>query len=335
MLKVAVIGYGYWGPNLVRNFMASPATTVLYVVDANADRLKAVQRLYPTIKITTDLSVALADPEVMAVSIATPVSTHFDLAMAALQAGKHVLLEKPMTESSEKCKILIEEADKRGLVLMVDHTFPYTGAVRKIKEFIDKGELGEIYYFDSVRVNLGLFQHDVSVIWDLAVHDLSILDFILKEHPVAVSATGTAHVKGEPEDVAYLTLFFKSNLIAHIHVNWLAPVKLRQTLIGGAKKMVVYDDAEMTEKIKIYDKGITLTTDPENIYQMRVGYRTGDMLCPKLDGAEALKALVEHFARCVEQGEKPITSAESGLRVVRIMEAATESMLRKGECIEL
>ena len=335
MVKIAVIGYGYWGPNLVRNFMASPATTVVYVVDANQERLKNVQRLYPTIKVTTDLSTALADPEVSAVSIATPVSTHFDLAMAALKAGKHVLLEKPMTESSEKCKTLIKEANDRKLVLMVDHTFPYTGAVRKIKELIDKGELGDIYYFDSVRVNLGLFQHDVSVLWDLAVHDLSILDFILKENPVAVSATGISHVKGEPEDVAYLTLFFESKLIAHIHVNWLAPVKLRQTLIGGSKKMVVYDDAEPTEKVKIYDKGITLTSDAENIYQMRVGYRTGDMLCPKLDGAEALKALVEHFARCIEQGETPITSKESGLRVVRILEAATESILRKGECINL
>ena len=270
-----------------------------------------------------------------AIAIATPVSTHFNLAMKALEAGKHVLVEKPLAENSDKCSRMIDEAAKRNLILMVDHTFAYTGAVRKIRELIASKQLGEIYYYDSVRVNLGLFQHDVSVVWDLAVHDLSIMEFLFPEKPIAVSATGISHIEGQPVNIAYLTLFFDNNLIAHIHVNWMAPVKVRQTLIGGSEKMIVYNDLEPTEKIKIYDKGITLKDDPNNIYQMRVGYRVGDMWCPKVESTEALKVLVSHFADCIIEGEEPITSAQSGFQVVKSMEAATQSIKEHGKSINL
>jgi predicted dehydrogenase len=335
MLKIGIVGLGYWGPNLVRNFSQAASTQVKYVCDLNQSRLTKIKNIYPNIYTTTDINEILKDKDIDAVSIATPVSTHFDLAMKALKAGKHVLLEKPLTDSSDKCKRLIDEADANNLVLMVDHTFPYTAAVQKIKELVSNGDIGELYYYDSARVNLGLFQHDVSVIWDLAVHDLSILEFIHKEHPIAVSATGISHVEGQPENIAYLTIFYKSNMIAHIHVNWLAPVKLRQTLIGGSKKMILYDDMEPSEKIKIYDKGITFVDDDESITRMRIGYRSGDVLSPNLDRVEALSSLVKHFARCIEEGEQPITSAESGMRVVRILEAATESMAKKGEMVRL
>ncbi|MCX6844874.1 MAG: Gfo/Idh/MocA family oxidoreductase [candidate division WOR-3 bacterium] len=335
MLRIGVIGYGYWGPNLVRNFHETPGAQVVCVADKNPQRLDLLRSRYPGVKTVRDEQELFASPEVDAVAIATPVSTHADLTIAALRAGKHVLVEKPMAETSVKCRTMIEEAKRAGRTLMVDHTFPFTGAVRKIKELIQAGELGEIYYYDSVRVNLGLFQHDVSVIWDLAVHDLSILDSILTQKPVAVSATGMSHLKGQTEDIAYLTLYFAGNTIAHINVNWLSPVKLRQTLIGGSKKMIVYDDVELTEKVKVYDKGVTIETDPSSIYEMKVGYRTGDMWAPKLDGSEALRLLARHFLECVAEGKTPITSAESGCRVVRTMEAATESMAKRGEMVSL
>jgi predicted dehydrogenase len=335
MLRIGVIGYGYWGPNLVRNFHETPGAQVTCVADMNPQRLDLLRSRYPGVKTMKDEQELFASPDVDAVAIATPVSTHADLTIAALRAGKHVLVEKPMAETSAKCRIMIEEAKRAGRTLMVDHTFPFTGAVRKIKELIQAGELGEIYYYDSARVNLGLFQHDVSVIWDLAVHDLSIIDYILTDKPVAVSCTGISHVKGQTENIAYLTLFYAGNTIAHIHVNWLAPVKLRQTLIGGSKKMIVYDDLEPTEKIKVYDKGVSVETNPDSILEMKVGYRTGDMWAPKLDGSEALRLLARHFLECIAEGKTPITSAESGCRVVRIMEAATESMAKHGEMVRL
>jgi predicted dehydrogenase len=277
----------------------------------------------------------LAIPSIDAVVIATPVFTHFDLALAALQAGKHVMVEKPMTTSSEQALRLIEEAATRKLVLMVDHTFVYTGAVRKMHDLIASNELGEIYYFDSVRVNLGLFQNDVNVIWDLAVHDLSILNYVLPSQPYAVSATGISHIPGGTENIAYMTLFFANNLIAHVNVNWLAPVKVRRTLIGGSQRMIVYDDLEPSEKIKIYDKGITLNNNSESMYKMLVGYRTGDMWSPKLDMTEALHTEGLHFINCIQQGERPITDGQAGLRVVRILEAATQSMKKQGQLVEL
>ncbi len=330
MIGIGVIGYGYWGPNLVRNFTAAEGSRVACVCDRSRRRLEAAAAAYPSIHLTTRAEEVLGNPEVDAVAVATPVSTHYDLALRALQAGKHVLVEKPLADSSEKCRRLIEEAERRRLLLMVDHTFPYTGAVRKIKELIDTGDLGELFYYDSVRVNLGLFQHDVSVVWDLAVHDLSILDYLLAERPTAVSATGMSHVAGQPENIAYLTLFYESNLIAHVHVNWLAPVKVRQTLIGGSARMIVYDDVEPSEKIKVYDKGVTLETDTEGIHEMLVSYRTGDMRAPQLDRTEALGGLARNFLGSIEGGEEPITSAEAGWRVVRLMEAAGRSMAAGG-----
>ena len=335
MIGVGVIGYGYWGPNLVRNFAEAPGSQVVAVSDLRPERLDLARRRYPVIETTTDYHDLLADARIDAIAIATPVSTHFELAMQVLQAGKHVWVEKPLAATSEQAIRLIGEADRRNRMLMVDHTFVYTGAVRKIRELVATNGLGDIYYYDSVRVNLGLFQHDVNVIWDLAVHDLSIMDYVLPSQPCAVSATGMSHVLGEPENIAYLTLFFDNCLIAHIHVNWLAPVKVRRTLIGGSRKMIVYDDLEPSEKVKVYDKGITINESPESIYQMLIGYRTGDMWAPQLDMTEALRTEALHFIRCIEEGERPITDGEAGLRVVRILEAATQSMAKRGLLVQL
>lgn len=335
-INIGVIGYGYWGPNLVRNFAEIPGAQVTSVSDFKPELLAKAQARYPSIKVTTDSRDLLKDPTIDAIAIATPVSTHYDLALAALQAGKHVLVEKPMTTTSEQAMRLIDEAEKRNLVLMVDHTFVYTGAVRKMHDLIATKTLGDIYYYDSVRVNLGLFQHDVNVIWDLAVHDLSIMNYLLPSRPYAVSATGMSHVPGEPENIAYLTLFFANNLIAHIHVNWLAPVKVRRTLIGGSQRMIVYDDLEPSEKLKIYDKGITTVNgNSESVYQMLIGYRTGDMWSPKLDMTEALNTEGLHFIDCIQKGDRPITDGQAGLQVVRILEAATQSLKQQGRLIEL
>jgi predicted dehydrogenase len=333
MIRVAVVGYGYWGPNLVRNFAEQANARVVAVSDRRAERLALVERRYPGIRVTTDASTIIDASDVDAVVIATPVDFHFELAMAALRAGKHVLVEKPIASNSDQAARLVEEAARRRLVLMVDHTFVYTGAVTKIRELVTGGELGEVYYYDSTRVNLGLFQHDVNVLWDLAVHDLSIMDFVLARNPVAVSATGLAHVPGQPENIAYMTMFFDGPLIAHLHVNWLAPVKVRRTLLGGSRRMVVFDDLETSEKIKVYDKGISVNPSPENVYQMRVGYRTGDMWAPKLDVTEALAVEAAHFLDCVAGGARPITDGEAGLRVVRLLEAATASMADRGRLV--
>jgi predicted dehydrogenase len=337
MIGVAVIGYGYWGPNLVRNLAEIPNTQLRTVCDLKKERLASVRSRYPGIAATDRFDEVLADPDISAVAIATPVCSHYRLAMSALMAGKHVFIEKPIASTSEEAQRLVDEAARRNLVLAVDHTFIHTGAVRKMREIV-QSSLGDVYYYDSVRVNLGLFQHDVSVIWDLAVHDLSIMDFVLPEKPVAVSATGMSHVPGEPENIAYLNLFFAGNLIAHIHVNWLAPVKVRRTLIGGSSKMIVYDDLEPSEKIKVYDKGITLgrrQDSPDNIYQALVGYRTGDMWAPQLEASEALRVELQEFADCIEKGAAPIADGEAGLRVVHILEAATQSLAQRGRVVEL
>jgi predicted dehydrogenase len=337
MIGVAVVGYGYWGPNLVRNLWDTPEARLVSVCDLRTERLAGVQARYPAVEITGNYSDLLNDPRVDAIAIATPVSSHFDLALKALQAGKHVFVEKPITSTAEQAQRLIDEAATRKLTLAVDHTFVYTGAVRKMRELVESESVGDIYYYDSVRVNLGLFQHDVNVLWDLAVHDLSIMDYVLPAHPVAVSATGISHVAGEPENIAYLTLFFETNLIAHIHVNWLAPVKVRQTLLGGSRKMIVYDDLEPSEKIKVYDKGITLNdkANGEKRYQMLVGYRTGDMWAPQLDMTEALSLELRQFVKAVEGETTLKTDGNSGLRVVRVLEAATQSMAARGRVIEL
>ncbi|MBZ5647079.1 MAG: Gfo/Idh/MocA family oxidoreductase [Acidobacteriia bacterium] len=335
MIRVGVIGYGYWGPNLVRNFCEAPGSQVTMVSDLSSERLGKVTGRYPGVRVTTNHHELLHDPSVDLVAIVTPVSTHYDLALQALQAGKHVLVEKPFTATSEQGLRLIEEAERRRLVLMVDHTFVYTGAVRKIRELIANKVVGDVYYYDSVRVNLGLFQHDVNVIWDLAVHDLAIMDYVLDAKPVAVSAAGMSHVPGKPENIAFLTLFFEDNLIAHFHLNWLSPVKIRRTLIGASQKMIVYDDMDLSEKVKVYDKGITVAANLDSFYQMIVGYRTGDMWAPNVPGTEALQVEAQHVVQCIEKGERPITDAQAGLRVVRILEAASESLKQRGIPVEI
>ncbi len=335
MIKVGVIGYGYWGPNLVRNFMEAPGSTVMAVSDLRCERLQSLGDRYPTIKTTTNTDELLNDPAIDALVIATPVSSHFELGMAALKAGKHVLVEKPLASNSEQAEQLIAEAARRQRVLMVDHTFVYTGAVRKIRELITKNGLGDIYYYDAVRVNLGLFQHDVNVIWDLAIHDLSIMDYVLPNKATAVSATGISHIPGQPENVAYITLFFDNPQIAHVHVNWLTPVKVRHTLIGGSEKMILYDDLEPSEKVKIYDKGVTISQSPEAVYEMLVSYRSGDMWAPRLDATEALQVEAQHFIDCIEHGKEPITDGQTGLRLVQIVEAAEKSLRARGQLVEI
>ena len=335
MIGVGVIGYGYWGPNLVRNFSETNGTAVIGVCDLSPRRLALVAKRYPAVEATSDYQALLANPKIDAIAISTPVSSHFDLAMRALKAGKHILVEKPLASTSAQVLTLIEEAERRKLVLMVDHTFVYTGAVRKIAETIQSGAMGELLYYDSMRINLGLFQHDVNVMWDLAVHDLAIMQNILPDWPTAITATGMTHVAGGVENVAYITAFYPNKLIAHINVNWLSPVKVRRTLIAGTKQMIVYDDVEASEKVKIYDRGITVTNTPEDEYKIMVSYRTGDMHSPKLDSTEALSVEAHHFADCIEHGKRPITNGQAALQVVRALEAATLSMRERGRLVEL
>jgi predicted dehydrogenase len=336
MVRVGLIGYGYWGPNLLRNFAELPGSQVAAVCDLRPERLELVRRRYPAVRTTTNWLDLIGDPSIDAIAVATPVSTHFDLASEALRAGKHVLVEKPLTANSEQALGLMEEAARRKRVLMVDHTFVYTGAVRKIRELVAKGTVGEIYYYDSVRVNLGLFQHDVDVIWDLAVHDLAIMIYVLERVPCTIAATGMNHFQGGKENIAYITAFFEGMLMAHINVNWLAPVKVRRTLIGGSRQMIVYDDMEITEKVKVYDRGVTINAGhTEHAYQERVGYRMGDMWAPNLDITEALRVEEQEFIEAIEKGRRPITDGEAGLQVVRILEAATESMKARGKLVEV
>jgi len=334
MVNLGFIGYGYWGPNLVRNFYATKDAKVVKVCDLRKERLGIVETSYPAVQTTPDYKDLMKDTQIDAIVISTPVSTHFPLAQEALQNGKHVLLEKPMTATVEESEKLIELAEKKKRILMVDHTFLYTGAVRKMKELIEKGELGEIYYFDSVRVNLGLFQHDVNVIWDLAPHDFSIMDYLLQKEPEMVSAVGVSHL-GDLENIAYVTVQYPNNLLAHLHVNWLAPVKVRTTLIGGSKKMILYDDTEPSEKVKIYDCGVTQIKKAEDVYQMLVQYRTGDMLAPKLDSSEALKLVCKEFVESVNQNRKPLTDGKAGMRVVKLLQSANQSLKEKGKVIRL
>ena len=334
-IGVGVIGYGYWGPNLVRNFVETPGSEVIAVSDLNPQRLAQIESRYPMIQTTRDYRALLENPRIDAVAVATPVSSHFPLALEALRAGKHVLVEKPLAATTSQARRLIAEAAANERVLMVDHTFVYTGAVRKIKELVDGGQLGRLYYYDATRINLGLFQHDVDVLWDLAVHDLSIMDFILGRLPNRVAATGVAHIPGKPVNIAYLTCFWDDGLIAHIHANWLAPVKLRRTLIGGDRKMIVYDDLEPSEKVKIYDKGVTVTNSSEGIYQMLVSYRTGDMWAPQLSSVEGLRSEVLHFLDCIASGARPISDGQAGLRVLRVLEAASQSLAQGGCPVQL
>jgi predicted dehydrogenase len=336
MLNIAVVGCGYWGPNLIRNFMMSPKWNLVYVCDTDEKKLNSVMAAYPGVKKTFQFQDILKDDSLDAVAIATPVSTHFDLARRSVLKGKHVLIEKPICQTVEQGEELIKLAEQNDVRLMCDHTFCYTGAVRKIKEFIDSGELGEILYYDSVRVNLGLFQSDVNVIWDLAVHDIAIVDFLFSYRPVRVSARGVAHTESSMENIAYVTLEFENSFIANFHVNWLSPVKIRKTLIGGSRKMIEWNDLVPAEKVRIYDKGITLTAeDKKQKAQLLISYRSGDILAPCIDQTEALAVMVDEFAQCISEHRVPLTDGKAALRVLKVLEAAQISLVNGGETISL
>jgi len=332
-LRVGVIGYGYWGPNIVRNLYGIEACSVAALCDTNPAALQKAGRVYPALRTTPDPAEVLESPGIDAVAIVTPVWTHYELARTALENGKHVFVEKPFTSTVRQAEELVELADRKNLRIMVDHTFLFTGAVRKIRELIDKGVLGPLFYFDSSRINLGLFQHDVSVVWDLAPHDLSIMDYVIGTKAEAVVATGGSHFNHQA-DMAFLTIYFPGNVIAHINVNWLSPVKVRTTLIGGRDKMLVWNDLEADEKIKVYDKGVDVTSR-EGVYDLLVSYRSGDVWAPKVDQTEALKAELAYFAECVTTGKKPFNDGEAGLSVVRMLEAADQSLAERGKVVLL
>ena len=329
MLRIGVIGYGYWGPNIVRNFNTANSSVVTTVCDMSQQNLKKVKKSYPQINVTDKCDELIKSPDVDAIAIATPVFTHHDLTKKALEAGKSVFIEKPFTYTVAEAEDLVELAAKNNLKLMVDHTFLYTGAVRKIRQLIDDGILGNLYYFDSIRVNLGLFQHDVNVVWDLAPHDISIMDYVIGKKPQAVVATGVGHFGRGLEDVAYLTFYYDNNIIAHINVNWLSPVKVRTTLIGGEKKMLVWNDLEPDEKIKIYDKGVQVRSK-EGQYNLLVNYRSGDMWAPKVEPTEALKLMAEKFVDYVRNGGTVVNDGIAGLNNVKMLEAANKSLSNKG-----
>jgi predicted dehydrogenase len=333
MIRVGVIGYGYWGPNIVRNLHGLDSTRVEMIADKNPAALARARKAYPSVCTTPDAGEVLQSSNIDAVAIITPVWAHYELAKQALENGKHVFIEKPFTSNSRQAEALIELAARKNLTIMVDHTFLFTGAVRKIRELADSGILGDLYYYDSLRVNLGLFQHDVSVIWDLAPHDLSIMDHVIRATPEAIVATGERHLNGV-EDVAFMTLYFPRNVIAHINVNWLSPVKIRTTLIGGQKKMVVWNDLVSDEKVRVYDKGVQITSG-EGIRDLLVSYRTGDMWAPQIEQLEALRVELDYFADCVVNGKTPFNDGHAGLRVVRMLEAAEASIQRKGEFVRL
>ena len=333
MIKVGVIGYGYWGPNIVRNLHGLESTRAEMVCDQSPKALARAQKAYPGIRAVSDPAELLRSPDIDAVAVITPVWTHYELAKMALENGKHVFIEKPFTSSAAQAEELIELAARKKLTIMVDHTFLFTGAVRKIRELTESGALGDLYYYDSLRVNLGLFQHDVSVIWDLAPHDLSIMDHIIKGEPEAVVATGERHLNGV-EDVAFMTIYFPRNVIAHINVNWLSPVKIRTTLIGGQKKMLVWNDLVADEKIRVYDKGVQIASG-EGIRDLLVSYRTGDMWAPQVEQLEALHVELDYFADCIMNGKTPFNDGHAGLRVVRMLEAAEASIQKRGELVRL
>jgi len=334
-VRIALVGYGYWGQNLLRNFCELDEADVIMMCDFDARALKRAKRRHPSIEVTESYAEVLADPRVDAVVLATPVSSHYPFAKKALQARKHVLVEKPLAQSSAQVMDLIELADSVGKNLMVDHTFLYTGAVRRMKALVDSGEIGELLYFDSVRISLGLVQSDINVLWDLGPHDLSIMDYLLEREPIAISATGVKHLNTPYENIAYVTAQFEGNLIAHFHLNWLAPVKVRRTLVGGSKKMVVYDDMEASEKIKVYDKGVVQTHDPECREKMLTGYRNGDMLAPQLEGGEALRLMAKEFVASINDKRAPMSDGRAGLRVVRMLEAAQRSIEENGRLVSL
>ena len=332
-IRAGVIGYGYWGPNVARNFHGHDNCELVMICDRDPQRLLNASKACPDARLTTDCEEILSSPDVDVVAVVTPVWSHFELARRALEKGKHVFVEKPFTSSSAQAEELIELAAGKNLKIMVDHTFLFTGAVRKIRQLVDENALGNLFYYDSLRVNLGLFQHDVNVIWDLAPHDLAIMDYVIHEKPEAVAATGERHLNGV-EDIAFITVYFPGRIIAHINVNWLSPVKVRTTLLGGEKKMLVWNDLEADEKIKVYDKGVHMGSG-EGVHQLLVSYRSGDMWSPQVEQVEALKAEIDYFMDCVAHNRTPHNDGEAGLRVVRLLEAADQSLRKRGEAIPL
>ncbi len=333
LIKFGVVGYGYWGPNVVRNLDRLDQTKVVAVCDKSVAARHKVAKAYPDVLVTDDAASLMSSPEIDAIAVVTPVWTHYELAKAALENGKHVFVEKPFTSNAAQALELIELAARKNLKIMVDHTFLFTGAVQKIKQLLQEDALGKLYYYDSTRVNLGLFQHDVNVVWDLAPHDLAIIDHLIQKTPEAISATGQTHLNGH-EDVAFLTLYFPDKVIAHINVNWLSPVKVRTTLIGGEKKMLVWNDLEADEKIKIYDKGVNITSR-EGLYNLLVNYRSGDMWAPQIEQIEALTRELSYFVECITNDTTPVNDGEAGLRVVRMLEAANMSISKRGELVYL
>jgi predicted dehydrogenase len=332
-MNFGVIGFGYWGPNVVRNLSGLKDSHVIAIADVNPIARERAQKAYPGTRITPNASDVISSTEIDAVAVITPVWTHYELVKAALENGKHVFVEKPFTSNAAQGEELINLAQQKNLTLMVDHTFLFTGAVKKISQLVEEGTLGNLYYYDATRVNLGLFQHDVNVLWDLAPHDLSIMDYLIKTNPEAIVATGQNHLNGH-EDIAFMTLYFPQNVIAHINVNWLSPVKVRTTLIGGEKRMLVWNDLEADEKVKVYDKGVNMTSR-EGVYELMVHYRAGDMWAPQLERAEALHKELLYFVECVSNGQEPLNGGCAGLRVVRMLEAASESLRTRGSLVYL
>lgn len=335
MIRIAVVGCGYWGPNVARNLAEIEAFQLAACCDHDGKRLRPIARRYPNVELTTDADVLLERKDIDAIAIVTPVATHHALARQALLAGKHVFLEKPMASTVAQAQDLIEIAARQERVLLVDHTYVYSGAVQKIKQLIDSGDLGNIYYYDSVRVNLGLFRHDVNVIWDLATHDIAIFDYLLRKTPQAVSAIAHSHIDRQPENIAYITCYYPHGVIGHLHVNWLAPVKERRILIGASRKMIVYDDLEPSEKVKVYEAGVDVIPGEDRVRQVRIGYRKGDVHVPQLDRTEALRRACEHFAHCITNGEIPLSGGEAGTRVLQILEAAQRSVECRGKEVAL
>lgn len=333
MLRIGVIGYGYWGPNVARNFNAVDRAQLVGICDANPSALARAKRNYPGVRLTSSACELLNSKDVDAVALITPVASHYSLAKAALEHGKHVFVEKPFTCNPEQGEELVELASRASLTVMVDHTFLFTGAVRKIRQLIDEDALGNLYYYDSTRVNLGLFQHDVNVIWDLAPHDLSIMDYLIDARPQAIVATGEAHLNGL-EDLAFITIYFPGNTIAHINVNWLSPVKVRTALIGGERKMLVWNDLEADEKIRVYDKGVRVK-NRQGVYDLLVSYRSGDMWAPRIEQTEALKTEAEYFVDCIEKNERPFNDGDAGVRVVKLLHAAHQSLKQRGKAVRI
>jgi predicted dehydrogenase len=333
MIRFGVIGYGYWGPNIVRNLRALESCQVVGICDQTPAARKRIEAANPGIPVHSEASELIKSPDVDAIAVITPVWTHYELTKAALENGKHVFVEKPFTSTTAQGEELINLAVQKNLQIMVDHTFLFTGAVRKIQKLLKEGTLGKLYYYDSMRVNLGLFQHDCNVIWDLAPHDLSIMNHLLNKEAEAISATGQAHLNAHA-DIAFITAYYPDKMIAHVNVNWISPVKVRTTLIGGEKKMLVWNDLEADEKLKIYDKGVDVKSQ-EGVYNLLVSYRSGDMWAPQVEQIEALRIELQYFAECITKSETPFNGGCAGLKVVRMLEAASQSLSKRGELVYL